>query len=245
MRGARQVGKTTAVRRLAESFETFVEINLETDDEVRKYIEQSFDIQGLIALIEVRYGKRIIPGKTLLFLDEIQGCPRAVTSLRYFYEKVQPLHVVAAGSLLEFALAEVGDIPVGRVRNIFVYPFSFAEFVAALGGGVSYERAFDFAKSGNLPDFAHGKMLDYLKSFLIVGGMPAAVLAYAETQSYLAARDEQRELADEVPAGGYLLATGVTGCPRFSKAADAKIALFARDGQLILGRNPGTVVIVR
>ena len=84
MRGARQVGKTTAVRRLAESFETFVEINLETDDEVRKYIEQSFDIQGLIALIEVRYGKRIIPGKTLLFLDEIQGCPRAVTSLRYW-----------------------------------------------------------------------------------------------------------------------------------------------------------------
>ena len=194
MRGARQVGKTTAVRRLAESFETFVEINLETDDEVRKYIEQSFDIQGLIALIEVRYGKRIIPGKTLLFLDEIQGCPRAVTSLRYFYEKVQPLHVVAAGSLLEFALAEVGDIPVGRVRNIFVYPFSFAEFVAALGGGVSYERAFDFAKSGNLPDFAHGKMLDYLKSFLIVGGMPAAVLAYAETQSYLAARNEQRDI---------------------------------------------------
>ena len=101
MRGARQVGKTTAVRRLAESFETFVEINLETDDAVRKYIEQSFDIQGLIAFIEVRYGKRIIPGKTLLFLDEIQGCPRAVTSLRYFYEKIQPLHVVAAGSLLE------------------------------------------------------------------------------------------------------------------------------------------------
>ena len=84
MRGARQVGKTTAVRRLAESFETFVEINLETDDEVRKYIERSFDIQGLIALIEVRYGKRIIPGKTLLFFDEIQGCPRAVTSLRYW-----------------------------------------------------------------------------------------------------------------------------------------------------------------
>ena len=72
MRGARQVGKTTAVRRLAESFETFVEINLETDDEVRKYIERSFDIQGLIALIEVRYGKRIIPGKTLLFLAYAQ-----------------------------------------------------------------------------------------------------------------------------------------------------------------------------
>ena len=194
MRGARQVGKTTAVRRLAESFETYVEINLETDDEVRKFIEQSFDIQGLVALIEIRYGKRIVPGRTLLFLDEIQGCPRAVTALRYFYEKEQPLHVIAAGSLLEFALAEVGDIPVGRVRNIFVYPFSFAEFVAALGGELLLEHARKAEHGGALSESAHGKLLDHLKTFFVVGGMPAAVLAYVETKSFWAARNEQRDI---------------------------------------------------
>ena len=194
MRGARQVGKTTAVRRLAESFESFVEVNLEVDDEVKKFIDKSFDIQGLISLIEVRYAKRIVPGKTLLFLDEIQSCPRAVTALRYFYEKCQPLHVIAAGSLLEFTLAEVGDIPVGRVRNIFVYPFSFAEFVAALDGELILEHAKTAERGSALSASAHEKLLEHLKTFLIVGGMPAAVHAYVETRSFLAARDEQRDI---------------------------------------------------
>ena len=194
MRGARQVGKTTAVRHLAESFETFVEINLETDDEVRRFIEQPYDIQGLVALIEIRYGKRIVPGKTLLFLDEIQGCPRAVAILRYFYEKIQSLHVIAAGSLLEFALSEVGDIPVGRVRNIFVYPFSFAEFVVALGGELLLEHARKAERGSTISESAHEKLLAHLKTFLIVGGMPAAVLAYVETKSFLAARNEQRDI---------------------------------------------------
>lgn len=194
MRGARQVGKTTAVRHLAEQFDTYVEINLETDNEVRNFIDNSFDIPGLVALIEVRYGKRIVPGKTLLFLDEIQGCPRAVTALRYFYEKLQPLHVIAAGSLLEFAIAEGIDIPVGRVRNIFVYPFSFAEFVSALGGELLLEHARKAERGSALSDSAHAKLLEHLKTFLIVGGMPAAVLAYAETNSFIAARDEQRDI---------------------------------------------------
>lgn len=194
MRGARQVGKTTAIRRLAESFETFVEVNLEVDDEIKKFIEKSFDVQGFIALLEIRYAKRIVPGKTLIFLDEIQSCPRAVTFLRYLYEKIQPLHVVAAGSLLEFAIAEVADIPVGRVRNIFVYPFSFAEFVSALGGDIILDHARNSLRGSVQSENAHEKLLEYLKVFLIVGGMPAAVRAYVETRSFLAARDEQRDI---------------------------------------------------
>ena len=194
MRGARQVGKTTAIRRLAESFETFVEVNLEVDDEIKKFIEKSFDVQGFIALLEIRYAKRIVPGKTLIFLDEIQSCPRAVTFLRYLYENIQPLHVVAAGSLLEFAIAEVADIPVGRVRNIFVYPFSFAEFVSALGGEIIFDHARNSLRGSVQSENAHEKLLEYLKVFLIVGGMPAAVRAYVETRSFLAARDEQRDI---------------------------------------------------
>ena len=194
MRGARQVGKTTAVRRLAESFATFVEINLEVEGEIRKYIENSFDVQGFIALVEIRYSKRIVPGETLLFLDEIQSCPRAVTFLRYLYEKIQPLHVIAAGSLLEFAMEEVIDIPVGRVRNIFVYPFSFSEFVSSLGGEIVLEHARNLKRGSVQAESAHQKLLEYLKTFLIVGGMPAAVLKYVETGSFLAARDEQRDI---------------------------------------------------
>lgn len=194
MRGARQVGKTTAVRHLAKSFESFVEVNLEVDGEIRNFIEQSFDVQGFIALLEIRYAKLIVPGKTLLFLDEIQSCPKAVTFLRYLYENIQPLHVIAAGSLLEFAIAEVIDIPVGRVRNIFVYPFSFTEFVSALGGDLILEHARKAVRGSVQSESAHEKLLEYLKTFLIVGGMPAAVLKYVETKSFLAARDEQRDI---------------------------------------------------
>ena len=194
MRGARQVGKTTAVRELAKKFKTYIEINLETEDKIRKFINSSFDVNGLIALIEVQYGKRIIPGETLLFLDEVQGCPRAVSILRYFYEKLQPLHVIAAGSLLEFAMKDVGDIPVGRVRNIFVYPFSFAEFVTALGGELTLDHARTAERGSAISESAHIKLLEHLKTFMIVGGMPAAVLAYIETKSFLAARNEHRDI---------------------------------------------------
>ena len=157
MRGARQVGKTTAVRNLAKRFKTYVEIDLEADEEVCKCINRSFDINALVALIEIRYGKRIIPGETLLFFDEIQSCPRAIMALRYFYEKRQSLHVVAAGSLLEFALQEVGDIPIGRVRNIYVYPFSFAEFVDAVGGGIVLEHARYAEPGGETSEAVHRK----------------------------------------------------------------------------------------
>ena len=198
MRGARQVGKTTAIRHLGQEFESFVEVNLEVDDEVRAFINHSFDISGLLALIEIRYATRIIPGKTLLFLDEIQSCPRAVTILRYFYENLQSLHVVAAGSLLEFALTECTDIPVGRVRNIYVYPFSFTEFVSALGGEIVLDHARHAERGSALSNSAHGKLLDYLKAFFIVGGMPAAVLTYSETKSFLAARNEHRDIMENL-----------------------------------------------
>lgn len=198
MRGARQVGKTTAVRQFAKQFDAFVEINLEKDEAIREFINSSFNIPDLLALIEVRYATRLVPGRTLLFFDEIQRCPRAVTILRYFYEEVPSLHVIAAGSLLEFALAECVDIPVGRVRHIYVYPFSFAEFVSALGGEVVLDHARRAERGSAASESAHEKLLEYLRTFLIVGGMPAAVLAYSETKSLLAARDEQRDIMESL-----------------------------------------------
>ena len=129
LRGARQIGKTTAIRHLAESFEFFVEINFEKDSAIGRVFDDDFYMDRIISELETRINKAIVPGKTLLFLDEIQNCPRAISSLRYFYEDKQPLHVIATGSLLEFAFGEISDFGVGRVRSLFMYPFSFAEFL--------------------------------------------------------------------------------------------------------------------
>lgn len=191
LRGARQIGKTTAVRHLAETFESFVELNFESDGRIGAIFDGDFDMGRILSAIEAYTQKRIVPGRTLLFLDEIQTCPRAISSLRYFYEKAPGVHVVATGSLLEFAFGEISDFGVGRIRNLFMYPLSFAEFVCAMGGEVTLEHAERASFSAPLPQPVHEKMLSLLKEFFIVGGMPAAVAAYAQTRSFLDAREQQ------------------------------------------------------
>jgi len=100
LRGARQVGKTTAIRHLAEKFESFIEINFEDDASLNAVFSGDFDIPRILAAIELKKRTKIVPGKTLLFLDEIQLCPRAISCLRYFYEKMPELHVVATAECL-------------------------------------------------------------------------------------------------------------------------------------------------
>ena len=194
LRGARQTGKTTAVRHLAESFDNYVEVNFEKNRTIHEAFSCDLDVRAIISLIEYQFDKPIEPGRTLLFLDEIQECPRAISALRYFYEDMQGLHVIAAGSLLEFVFDDLGDFGVGRIRNMFIYPLSFSEFAGALGFEMSLERARGASFSNPLPGMVHEKLLDILKSFLIVGGMPAAVQRYAETGSYLAAQREQDDI---------------------------------------------------
>ena len=125
VRGARQVGKTWLVehvaaglcdaRRQAVSFETMIKIDLEKRRDLHIHFGDNLDPKVIVQHLEVDSGKRIVPGRTLLFLDEIQACPRAIMALRYFYEQMPDLHVIAAGSLLEFALGEI-SVPVGRVQ---------------------------------------------------------------------------------------------------------------------------------
>ena len=112
LRGARQIGKTYAVRQLGKTYESFVEINLEKNIEAHKAFQENLDPAKMILLLEAATQTNIIPGKTLLFLDEIQSIPRAITALRYFYEELPELHVIAAGSLIDFAIQKYG-IPVG------------------------------------------------------------------------------------------------------------------------------------
>ena len=194
LRGARQTGKTTAVRHLAEAFDHYVEINFEKNVRIRDAFSGDLDVREIVAQIEYQSGIPVVPGKTLVFFDEIQECPRAISSLRFFCEEMRSLHVAAAGSLLEFVFDDLSDFGVGRIRNLFVHPLSFAEFAEAVGSGLVLDRAREASFDEPLPEVAHARLLGVLKSFLIVGGMPAAVLRYVETGSYLAAQREQDDI---------------------------------------------------
>ena len=192
LRGARQTGKTSAVRALAQRFQAFIEVNFERTPEVGKLFAGDLDIPTICQALELRSGVRLEDGKSLLFLDEIQECPRAITALRYFYEQRNDLHVVAAGSLLEFAFGAAGGFGVGRIRNLFIHPFSFREFVEAVG----QKRFWEAATTGARPidPFVHETLLRLLRDYCVVGGMPAAVLAYVDSGSFLEARREQLDI---------------------------------------------------
>ena len=143
LRGARQVGKTHAVRVLGQTFTSFIEINLESNLAARKILAQDFELERIVLQLSELLQKELTPGNTLLFFDEIQNVPRAITTLRYFYEQMPQLHVIAAGSLLDFAIEQVG-IPVGRISTLYMYPLSFLEFAVATGHATWAKTILDY-----------------------------------------------------------------------------------------------------
>jgi uncharacterized protein len=185
LRGARQVGKSSAVRNLAQSFENFIEINFEENSSIHSLFDGINSVENICAKIEIIYNKPIIEGKTLLFFDEIQSCQNAILVLRFFYEQMPNLHVIAAGSLLEFALQKLPTFGVGRIRTLFVYPFSFDEFLATLGENRILELKNNVINNKAINEIFHIKLNDYLKQFLIIGGMPEVVARYAQTRNLL------------------------------------------------------------
>ena len=124
LKGARQIGKTYSVRQLGKSFTSFVEINFELVPQAKTLFEQDLQPERILWELGLLTNTTVVPGKTLLFLDEIQAAPQAILALRYFYELTPELHVIAAGSLLDFAIEQVG-IPVGGVNMLYVYPLSW------------------------------------------------------------------------------------------------------------------------
>ncbi|MBU1063442.1 AAA family ATPase [bacterium] len=193
LRGARQVGKSTAVRNLAGHFEYFLEINFEEQRRVHSLFMGDLSPRELCDNLAVMYNIPVIAGKTLLFLDEIQACIPAISSLRFFYEKLPDLHVIAAVSLLEFALGELPSFGVGRVRTLFMYPFSFNEFLNASGEKLLLSAKQNATLEKPLQEALHRKLLKYLKQFLVLGGMPEAISKYVQGMNL---RDCQRVLDD-------------------------------------------------
>lgn len=185
IRGARQVGKSTAVRHLAGQFKYFLEINFEEQRQVHKVFEGDLDPFQLCETLSALYNTPIIPGETLLFFDEVQVCIPAISSLRFFYEKYPELHVIAAGSLLEFALAEIPSFGVGRIRSMFVYPLSFNEYLAAVGESGLLALKAKATSEKALPGPVHQKLLQHFKRFLILGGMPEVIATYIESKDLI------------------------------------------------------------
>lgn len=188
VRGARQVGKTHAIRELGKTFENFVEINFEKNETARTFFQGDFEPVHIIQKLTELTKKDIIPGKTLLFFDEIQSEPRAIIALRYFYENMQPLHVIAAGSLLEFAIDLVG-MPVGRVSTLYMYPLSFLEFLVACGDA-RWAQAIvkSDIQNPSISTVLHAKLLERVGQYLAIGGMPAAVNEWLEKRTSRAAK---------------------------------------------------------
>lgn len=185
LRGARQVGKSSAVRELGKSFKYFLEVNFDEHGEVKSLFEMQLSPSEICQRLSALFQIPVIPGETLLFLDEIQSCIPAISKLRYFYEKYPELHVVAAGSLLEFVLEEIPSIGVGRERYLFMYPFSFEEFLAASGNEMLVDAFRGASPQNPLFEPIHQKLLNQLAVFMIIGGMPAVVAAYARNRDIL------------------------------------------------------------
>lgn len=196
IRGARQVGKSTAVRHLGKGFKYFVEVNLESQPSVRQLFTKDIDVHRTCEAISATLGIPVVAGKTLLFIDEIQVCQEAIMSLRYFKEDYPELHVIAAGSLLEFTLEELPSFGVGRIRSLYMYPFSFDEFLLAQGLDTTVDFKHKATSLSPLPEAVHNKLVEQLKTFYLVGGMPAAITEWVESKSYIECTRVHNDILD-------------------------------------------------
>lgn len=197
LRGARQVGKTTLVRMFAEKHHyDLLEINFES---MSKYMAcfETLDAQEMVAALSFVSQRKIEENKTLLFLDEIQMCPQAILALRYFKEQMPNLHVIAAGSLLEFTLNRTEfRMPVGRVQSLYLKPLSFLEFLEATQphDNIQYLRSLSY--KDKIPTSIHEAMLSAVKEYTLIGGMPEVVKQHIEKRDYRVTERLQGNLLD-------------------------------------------------
>ena len=195
IRGARQVGKSFLVRLMAhEAFANLLEINFERMPDVVSLFASKAP-RTVLPLLEARVNRPVEPGKTLLFLDEIQAAPEVFASLRYFQEEMPSLHVIAAGSLLEFVLQEHSfSMPVGRIEYMHLGPMTFEEFLLALGREKLQQWLMHYTVDEVVPEGLHRELLSLVRQYCVVGGMPEAVAAFARSGSYQECEQVQQSI---------------------------------------------------
>lgn len=213
LRGARQVGKSSAVRHLGQQFKNYVEINFEMEPQYKTIFKPDLNVSRIVMQIAALSGSRIEEGETLLFMDEIQECPEAIMSLRFFKENLPKLHVIAAGSLLEFALAELPTFGVGRIHSMFMYPMTFDEFLLANKEDLLLEARNGASALSPLPDPLHERLVNLLRTYMLVGGMPECVAKWVETHNYLLCQEVQDDI----------LVSYEDDFPKYKKKADVNL----------------------
>ncbi|OFX59710.1 MAG: nuclease [Bacteroidetes bacterium GWA2_30_7] len=196
VRGARQVGKTFSITNFAKNnFTNYIKIDFEREPSLKNIFEADLIPQRICNEIELIKNVKIIKGETLIFFDEIQECSKALMSLRYFYEEMPDLHIIATGSLFEFALSEI-SFPVGRVQFYEMQPLCFPEYLLAIGKQQLYNQILN--EPHKLSDTVHNKLLNELKYYFFIGGMPESVKTYTETSSIKNCSEVQSEIINSL-----------------------------------------------
>lgn len=193
MQGARQVGKTWLMQEFGKrEFEKVIYLNFESSSRLKELFIADFNIQRIIASIEIEANQKIVPGKTLLLFDEVQEAEKGLTALKYFYEQAPEYYIIAAGSLLGISLQNKNSFPVGKVDFLKLYPLSFREFLLNLGE----EKLYDQLASNNFGVLTlfHEKLVEYLRLYYFIGGMPEVVAHYIEHKNIEAVRSIQQKI---------------------------------------------------
>ena len=197
--GARQVGKTYIVKEFGKNYyENTIYVNFETNTELLKDINENIDPEKIINKLELYYGEKIQEEKTLIFFDEIQSNERALTSLKYFYEKCPNIHIIAAGSLLGVAInREKYSFPVGKVQIINMYPLSFKEFLVVIGRkDLINEITNCYENSKRIDNDIHELCLELYRTYLIIGGMPEVIKTYIEEKKIISCVEVQSQIIE-------------------------------------------------
>ncbi len=195
LQGARQVGKTWLIEHFGKKeYTNYIYVNFEETPEAKSIFSADLIPQKIIENIGLWKNIKINKTDTLIFFDEIQLCPEAITSLKYFQEKAPEYHVIAAGSLLGVSLGKSTGFPVGKVNFLTLYPLSFKEFLMALNEDLLVERLTLHQTEKSIPEIVHTKLIDYFKMYLFLGGMPEVIRDYIENKDIKGARQIQLEI---------------------------------------------------
>ncbi len=195
--GARQVGKSYLIQQFGKNhFRNIIAFNFETNESLCKFFDDEIQPHAILPYLELLCQEKIIAGESLIFFDEIQACPRALTSLKYFCEQAPQYHIIAAGSLLGVALKrEQHSFPVGKVQEMQLHPMDFEEFLRATGRDLLVEKITEHYRSSEpMEESLHQLCLDSYLNYYIIGGMPEAVKNYAKHKNYLQVQEIQHSI---------------------------------------------------
>ncbi|MDA3904486.1 MAG: AAA family ATPase [Bacteroidales bacterium] len=195
LQGARQVGKTYLVNAFGRNeYNNYIYLNFEQDSNLHNLFDGNLEPHIIISNLSLYLGKKIESEDTLLFFDEIQTLPSALTSLKYFYEKWPELHIIAAGSLLGISVGKDSSFPVGKVNFMTLYPLQFTEYLIAFGEELIAEKLLEAKSIDLFPEIIHYKLLSHLKNYLYLGGMPEVLQSYLTEKDITKARTIQNEI---------------------------------------------------